>query len=76
MFHLGDDYLCPTKILLPYGDNGENLEAATNEESEINDDLSKLKALIGHQRPPKAPNPDLKRCKYNILVEWDWREDP
>ena len=26
MFHLGDDYLCTTKILLPPGDNGENLE--------------------------------------------------
>ena len=27
MFHLGDDYLCPTKILLPPGDNGERLRA-------------------------------------------------
>ena len=39
MFHLGDVYLCTTKILLPPGDNGENLEAAANEESKINDDL-------------------------------------
>ena len=55
MFHLGDDYLCTTKILLPTGDNGENLEAAAKGESEINDDLYKLKALIGHQGPLKAP---------------------
>ena len=27
MFHLGDDYLHPTKILLPPGDNGERLRA-------------------------------------------------
>ena len=27
MFHLGDDYLCPTKILLAPGDNGERLRA-------------------------------------------------
>ena len=27
MFHLGDDYLCPTKIVLPPGDNGERLRA-------------------------------------------------
>ena len=33
MFHLGDEYLCPTKILPPPGDNGENLEAAANEEN-------------------------------------------
>ena len=45
MFHLGADYLCTTKILLP---PGENLEAAASEESEINDDLYKLRASIGH----------------------------
>ena len=67
MFHLGDDYFCTTKkiLLTPGGD----LEAAAYEESEINDDLYKLRALIGFQRPPKAPNPNLKRCKYNVLVE-------
>ena len=27
MFHLGDAYLCPTKILLPRGDNGERLRS-------------------------------------------------
>ena len=27
MFHLGNDYLSPTKILLPPGDNGERLRA-------------------------------------------------
>ena len=25
MFHLGDDYFCPTKILLPPEDNGESI---------------------------------------------------
>ena len=38
MFHLGDDFLCPSKILLPAGDNGENLEAASNRKNDINDD--------------------------------------
>ena len=57
MFHLGDDYLCTTKILLPPGDNGENLEAASNEKSEINDDLYKLKALTGHQGPSRHQAP-------------------
>ena len=27
MFHLGDDYLCPSKILLPSGDNGKRIRA-------------------------------------------------
>ena len=65
MFHLGDDYLCTTKILLPPGDNGENLEAAANEKSEINDDLYKLKALIGHQGPSRYQAPIGKSA--NIL---------
>ena len=99
MFHLGDDYFSPTKILLPPDDNGERLlanvtikvvedieksdrekfknlsynlgtgngkveeiisysqhvdhqEATANEENKTNDDLYKLRALIGHQGPP------------------------
>ena len=35
IFHLGDDYLCPSKILLPPGDNGENLEAAANKKTNL-----------------------------------------
>ena len=53
MFHLCDDYLCPSKILLPPGDNGENLEAATNKKNEINDDLYRFRTLNGHQGPPR-----------------------
>ena len=74
MFHLCDDYLCPSKILLPPGDNGENLEAPVNKESEIIVDVYKLKALISHQRPPKASDPNLKKCKYNVLVAWETGE--
>ena len=74
MFHLGDDYLCTTRILLPPGDNGENLEAATNEETKISDDLYKLKALIGHQGPLKALGPNWKEFQYNVLIEWETGE--
>ena len=53
IFHLSDEYLCTSKIILLPGNNGESLEAATNEEDEINDDLYKHKAQKGHQRPPR-----------------------
>ena len=49
----------------------DHLEATGNEENEINDDLYKLRALRGDQGCPKAPDPNLKRCKYNCLVEWE-----
>ena len=65
MFHLGDDYLC--KILLPPGDNEENLEVAVNEEKEINDVLYKFRALIGHQGPLKATDLILKGVQVQNL---------
>ena len=57
----------------------DHVEATANEKHETNDNLYMLKALIGHQRPPpppppQAPNPNLKRCKYNVLVEWETGE--
>ena len=121
MFHLDDDYLCHTKILLSNEDNGERLlanvtikvvkdiekenrvryqnqsknfgtdngklkkiisysqhvdhqESVTNEENKTNDVLYKLRASIGHQGPPNAPEPNLNRCKYNVLIEWETGE--
>ena len=68
MLHLGDDYLCPSKILLHPGDSGENLEPAANKKNEINDDLYRFRTLNGHQGSPKAPDPNLKKCTYNVLV--------
>ena len=122
MFHLGDDYLCPTKILLLPGDgerlrakvtmkvvenidngNGErvqqltyilgidnhkveemisysqlmdHLEAPTNEDNEVSDDLYKFRALLGHQGPLKASDPNLKGWKYNVLFEWETGRRP
>ena len=60
MFHHSDNYLCPSKILLPPGDSGENLKATAIEENKINDDLYRFRALNVHQGPPKAPDPNLK----------------
>ena len=57
MFHLGDEYLCTSKILLPPGDDGESLEAAANEEGEIDDVLYKFGTLNVHQRPPRHQIP-------------------
>ena len=73
MFHLGDDYLCPSKILRPPRDNGENLEAAAYKKNKINTNPYRFRTLNGHQGPPpppKAPDPNLKKCKYNVLVVW------
>ena len=52
----------------------DHLEAAANKDNEISDDLYKFRALIGHQGPLKATDPNWKGCKYNILVDWETGE--
>ena len=47
----------------------DHLDAAVNEENEINDVLYKFRALIGHQGPLKPTGLILKGSKYKIYVE-------
>ena len=49
----------------------DHLEAAANAANEIRNDLFKFRALIGHQGPLKPTDPNWKRCKYNVLVDWE-----
>ena len=70
VFHLGDEYMCTSKILLPPGGNGESLEAAANEEGIIQDVQYKFGELNDHQRPDKAPYLNLNKCKYHVLFTW------
>ena len=43
--------------LISYNQLVDHLEAAANEDNEINDDLFKFRALIGHQGPLKPTDP-------------------
>ena len=56
--------------IISYSQLVDHLEAADNEDNEISDDLYKFRALIGHQGPLKATDPNWKGCKYNVLVDW------
>ena len=55
--------------LISYNQLVDHLEAAANEDNEINDDLFKFRALIGHQGPLKQTDPNWKGCNFNVLVE-------
>ena len=46
--------------LISYNQLVDHLEAAANEDNEINDDLFKFRALIGHQGPLKPTDPNWK----------------
>ena len=52
------------------GGNAESLEAAANEEGIIHYVQYKFGELNGHQRPHKAPYPNLNKCKYHVLFTW------
>ena len=40
----------------------------------MDQELSKFRAIIGHQGPLKATDPNWKGSKYNAQVEWETRE--
>ena len=59
--------------IISYSQLMDHLEAA-NEDSEINDDLYKFRALIHHQGPLKATDLNWKGCKYNVIVNLETGE--
>ena len=61
--------------LISYNQLVDHLEAATNEDNEISNNLYKFRALIGHQGPLKPTDPNWKGCKFNVLVEWETGEN-
>ena len=60
--------------IIPYSQLPDHLEVVANEDNEISDDPYKFRGLIGHQGPLKAPHPNWKGCKYNVLVDWETGE--
>ena len=60
--------------IISYNQLVDHLEAATNDANEISDDLFKFGAIIGHQGPLKPTDHNWKRCKYNVLVDWETGE--
>ena len=51
-----------------------HLEATANKKNKTNDDLYKLRALIGHQGPFKATYSNWQGWKDNVLVKWETGE--
>ena len=52
----------------------DHLEAATNDDNKISDDLFKFRALIGHRGPLNPTDPNWKGCTYNVLIDWETGE--
>ena len=60
--------------LISYNKLLEHLETAQDNDLGIDQELFKFRAIIGHQGPLAATDPDWKGSKYNVQVEWETGE--
>ena len=57
--------------LISYNQLLEHLENAQNHDMGMDQELYRFRAIIGHQGPLLASDPDWKGSKYNVQVEWE-----
>ena len=60
--------------LISYNKLLEHLENAQDHDMGLDQELYRFRAIIGHQGPLLASNPDWKGSKYNVQVEWETGE--
>ena len=60
--------------LISYNQLLEHLENAQDHDMGIDQELYRFRAIIGHQGPLLASDPDWKGSKYNVQVEWETLE--
>ena len=60
--------------LISYNQLLEHLENAQDHDMGIDQELYRFRAIIGHQGPLLDSDPDWKRSKYNVQVEWETGE--
>ena len=60
--------------LISYNQLLEHLENAEDHDMGMDQELYRLRSIIGHQGPLLASDPDWKGSKYNVQVEWETGE--
>ena len=60
--------------LISYNHILEHLENAQDHDMGMDQELYRFRAIIGHQGPLLASDPDWKGSKYNVQVEWETGE--
>ena len=62
---------CKVEELISYNQLLEHLENAQDHDMGMDQELYRFRAIIGHQGPLLASDPDWKESKYNTQVEWE-----
>ena len=57
--------------MISYNQLLEHLQTAQDNDLGMDQELFKFRAIIGHQGPLAATDPDWKGSKYNVQVEWE-----
>ena len=60
--------------LISYNQLLEHLENAQDHDMGMDQELYRFRAILGHQSPLLASDPDWIRSKYNVQVEWETGE--
>ena len=60
--------------MISYNQLLEHIETAQDNDLGMDQELFKFRAVIGHQGPLTASDPDWKGSKYNVQVEWETGE--
>ena len=60
--------------LITYNQLLDHLEQAEEEDNFTDQELYKFRAIIGHEGPLKATDPNWKGSKWNVQIEWETGE--
>ena len=68
--------ICEVKVeeLITYIQLLEHLEQAKEQDNSMDQEVYKFRAIIGHEGPLKATDPNWKGSRYNIQIEWETGE--
>ena len=60
--------------LITYNQLLDHLEQADEQDNSMDQDLYRVRALIGHERPLKVTDPNWKGSKWNVQIKWETSE--
>ena len=60
--------------LITYNQLLDHLEQADEQDNSMDQELYRLRAIIGHEGPLKAADPNWKGSKWNVQIEWETGE--
>ena len=60
--------------LITYNQLLDHLEQADEQDNSMDQELYRVRAIIGHEGPLKATDPNWKGSKWNVQIEWETGE--